>query len=52
MKWGLAPHIMTKRLQDLGYTFRGLRDHARIRLQLRLDRVIPLGKSFMVLQSK
>src|SRR5215469_9817145 len=25
MKWGLAPHIMTKLLQDLGYTFRGLR---------------------------
>ena len=26
MKWGLTPHIMTKLLQDLGYTFRGLRN--------------------------
>src|SRR5215831_16048587 len=29
-----------------------LRDHARIRLQLRLDRVVPFGQSFMGLQSK
>ncbi|HEX8801564.1 MAG TPA: ABC transporter permease, partial [Terriglobales bacterium] len=26
MKWGLTPHIMTKLLQDIGYTFRGLRN--------------------------
>ena len=36
----------------MGYKHRGLRNHARTSSQLWLDSVVPLGQSFMALQSK